>query len=140
MSNVVRIRDLASHAGETVTVEGWLYNRRSSKKLHFLQLRDGSGIVQCIATLAHFGEERFPEIGAIVHVHAWLEGVDATQQSWPCGTVELAEEVLALVERQPDPAQAEVGLRNHGLTLTGAGLPEIFARVEGRLVREVPPT
>ena len=62
---ITTIAHLSEHVGETVTLRGWLYNRRSSKKLHFLQLRDGSGIVQCIATLAHFGEERFPEIGAI---------------------------------------------------------------------------
>jgi asparaginyl-tRNA synthetase len=42
------INSLAGHVGETVTLAGWLYNKRSSKKLHFLELRDGSGLVQCI--------------------------------------------------------------------------------------------
>ena len=46
--SAIRIESLAHHVDETVTLEGWLYNRRSSKKLHFLELRDGSGIVQCI--------------------------------------------------------------------------------------------
>jgi len=40
------VRDLASHVGEEVAVKGWLFNRRSSGKIHFLQIRDGSGIVQ----------------------------------------------------------------------------------------------
>ncbi|MHC4959306.1 MAG: asparagine--tRNA ligase, partial [Planctomycetota bacterium] len=62
MSEVVRIRDLKSHAGETVTVEGWLYNRRSSKKLHFLQLRDGTGVVQGIVAKAD-DEELFERAG-----------------------------------------------------------------------------
>jgi hypothetical protein len=84
--------------------------------------------------------EAFPRIGAIVHVHAWIDGVDATLQNWPCGTVELAEEVLALVSRQRDPAAAEVGLRNHGLTLTGPDPASIFARVQDRLRRDVPPS
>ena len=35
-------------AGESVTLKGWLYNKRSSGKLAFLQLRDGTGIVQCV--------------------------------------------------------------------------------------------
>jgi len=48
--STVSIRDLKSHEGESVTVRGWLYNRRSSKKLHFLILRDGTGIVQAIVT------------------------------------------------------------------------------------------
>src|SRR2546429_2701421 len=42
------IRDLAKRIGEGVTLKGWLYNLRSSGKLMFPQLRDGSGIVQCV--------------------------------------------------------------------------------------------
>ncbi len=61
---------LADHVDATVTLSGWLYNRRSSKKFHFLQLRDGTGIVQCIASLADFGEERFPPIGQIPYESA----------------------------------------------------------------------
>ncbi len=40
------INQLKDHLGESVTVKGWLYNKRSSGKLVFLQIRDGSGIVQ----------------------------------------------------------------------------------------------
>ncbi|MBX3282236.1 MAG: asparagine--tRNA ligase [Acidobacteria bacterium] len=42
------IQDLKGRIGETVTLKGWLYNKRSSGKLVFLQLRDGTGIVQCV--------------------------------------------------------------------------------------------
>ena len=38
-----KISDLAKHVGETVTLRGWLYNKRSSKKVHFLEVRDGYG-------------------------------------------------------------------------------------------------
>jgi asparaginyl-tRNA synthetase len=48
MTKKVRIDDLGGHVGEKVTVEGWLYNKRSSGKLHFLEMRDGSGICQCV--------------------------------------------------------------------------------------------
>jgi ribulose-5-phosphate 4-epimerase/fuculose-1-phosphate aldolase len=78
------------------------------------------------------------EVGAIVHVHAWIDGTPATEISYPCGTLELAEAVADLVRRAPDPARAVVGQRNHGLTITGLDLDEIFARVDGRLVRKVP--
>ena len=61
----VRIRDLKQHEGETVRVQGWLYNRRSSKKLHFMLVRDGSGIVQCVLSLKEAGEALFEEAGAI---------------------------------------------------------------------------
>lgn len=42
------IDQLKDHIGEEVTLKGWLYNSRSSGKLVFLQLRDGTGIVQCV--------------------------------------------------------------------------------------------
>ena len=43
------INQLAEHVGEQVTIKGWLYNLRSSGKILFPQLRDGTGIVQCVA-------------------------------------------------------------------------------------------
>lgn len=42
------INQLKDHIGEEVVLKGWLYNSRSSGKLVFLQLRDGTGIVQCV--------------------------------------------------------------------------------------------
>ena len=42
------IEELKNHIGGEVTLKGWLYNKRSSGKLAFLQVRDGTGIVQCV--------------------------------------------------------------------------------------------
>ena len=42
------IKDLSKHVGEEVTLKGWLYNMRSSGKLLFPQLRDGTAIAQCV--------------------------------------------------------------------------------------------
>ena len=53
------IQDIAKHEGETVTIKGWLHNRRSSGKIHFLILRDGTGFVQAVMSKAAVGEERF---------------------------------------------------------------------------------
>lgn len=80
----------------------------------------------------------FPEVGAIVHVHAWIEGVLSTQQNYPCGTYELAEEVVGLLHDAEFPCETAVGLKNHGLTITGRSLDEIFERIRGRLLTQVP--
>lgn len=61
MADIVTIASLGQHIGETVTLQGWLYNRRSSKKLVFLEVRDGTAIVQAVASLADLGPERFAE-------------------------------------------------------------------------------
>ena len=79
-----------------------------------------------------------PDVGAILHVHAWVDGVDATTVNFPCGTAELAESVAELVREAPDPAHAIIGLKNHGLTITGSDLDEIFERVEPHIQRHVP--
>jgi len=79
----------------------------------------------------------FPEVGAIVHAHAWIPGVNCTRQNYPCGTRELAQEVVDLLKRADKPARTAVGLKNHGLTITGENLDEIFSRIRGKLVTEV---
>ena len=55
----VYIEDFSAHSGEEVEVAGWLYNQRGSGKLRFLIVRDGTGIVQAIASKADLGEELF---------------------------------------------------------------------------------
>lgn len=42
------IEDLSKHVGEEVKIFGWVYNKRSSGKIRFLLVRDGTGIVQCV--------------------------------------------------------------------------------------------
>jgi ribulose-5-phosphate 4-epimerase/fuculose-1-phosphate aldolase len=79
-----------------------------------------------------------PEVGAIVHVHAWVDGVAATEINYPCGTAELANAVADLVRQADEPGRAVIGLKNHGLTITGPDLDEIFERVGPRILRRIP--
>jgi len=79
-----------------------------------------------------------PRIGAIIHIHAWMEGITSTMVNYPCGTNELAVEVAELVRQAPDPSRAVIGLKNHGLTITGHSIEEIFDRVEGKILPQVP--
>ena len=53
------IQDIAKHEGQPVTIRGWLHNRRSSGKIHFLQVRDGSGFIQAVMSKAAVGEDLF---------------------------------------------------------------------------------
>ncbi len=67
---VITVAHLARHPGESVTIRGWLYNRRSSGKIHFLEVRDGSGTVQCIAARAAFDDETFARMGSLPYESA----------------------------------------------------------------------
>jgi asparaginyl-tRNA synthetase len=55
----VYIEDIGRHEGEEVTIKGWLHNRRSSGKIHFLIVRDGTGFIQAVMTKAAVGDDLF---------------------------------------------------------------------------------
>src|SRR5919204_620428 len=55
----VYIEDIGRHEGEEVTIKGWLHNRRSSGKIHFLILRDGTGFIQAVMSRAAVGDDVF---------------------------------------------------------------------------------
>lgn len=59
MRNEVYVADVAKYEGQTITIRGWLYNRRSSGKLHFLLVRDGTATIQAVVSKADVPEEVF---------------------------------------------------------------------------------
>ncbi len=59
----VYIEDIGTHEGDEVTIKGWLHNRRSSGKIHFLILRDGTGFIQAVMSKAAVGDEAFTAAG-----------------------------------------------------------------------------
>ncbi len=56
---IAYIDEISQFEGKAVTIRGWLHNRRSSGKIHFLQVRDGSGFIQCVMSKQAVGEEMF---------------------------------------------------------------------------------
>lgn len=65
MTPVINIHDIAQHVGQTVTLRGWVYNKTGKGKLHFVQLRDGSGIVQCVAFQKDMSEADFEAVKSL---------------------------------------------------------------------------
>ena len=65
MSDTVYVEDLGAHEGSTVTVRGWLYNKRSSGKIAFLEVRDGTGVVQAVAARDEVGADVWERVGAV---------------------------------------------------------------------------
>lgn len=53
----VYVEDLADHVDAEVCLRGWLYNKRGSGKIAFLQVRDGSGVVQAVAVRSKIDAE-----------------------------------------------------------------------------------
>jgi asparaginyl-tRNA synthetase len=59
MATHIYIDRIGEHVGETVTIKGWLANRRSSGKIHFLVVRDGTGFLQVVMGRNDVGDETF---------------------------------------------------------------------------------
>jgi asparaginyl-tRNA synthetase len=53
------VEDLKKHVGQDVSLRGWLYNKRVKGKIAFLMVRDGSGVVQCVAVKSEVGDAAF---------------------------------------------------------------------------------
>ena len=100
----VPIRRLKEHVDQKVLVQGWLYNMRSKGKLHFLLVRDGSGIVQSVMFKGNVTEEEFERAAHLpqessVRVIGTVKADDRAP-----GGVELGVEKLVVVhEAEPYP-------------------------------------
>jgi asparaginyl-tRNA synthetase len=104
MATTVRIKDLSQHVGETVTVNGWLYNKRSAGKLQFPIVRDGSGFVQCVVSKKEVDET------------SWADADRATQES----TVTVTGTVVA---EPRAPGGAELHVKEFRLTALAEPYP-----------------
>ena len=58
MTNLIQIENMPQHVGQEITLRGWLYDKTDKGKLSFLQVRDGTGIVQAVV----FAKEVSPEL------------------------------------------------------------------------------
>ena len=100
----VRIKDLPQHVGEKVTIDGWLYNKRTSGKLQFPIVRDGSGYLQCVVFKKEVTEE------------TWAAADAATQESSVRVTGTVREEGRA-------PGGVELGVETFEILGTAAEYP-----------------
>ena len=101
---IVRVEDLLPHVGETVRLQGWVYNRSGKGKLHFVQLRDGSGTVQCVVFQKNVPAELFEAIGA-------------------CGQESSIELVGQVVEDARAPGGCEVQVSDGRVVQSAEGYP-----------------
>lgn len=106
----VYIKDIAAHEGQTVTVKGWLAARRSSGKLHFLQLRDGTGFIQAVMFKGDFDEDTFRRADHLPQESAVAVTGEVKQDRK--GQLEIAAKQLEVVsEAAPD---YPLGRKEHG--------------------------
>jgi asparaginyl-tRNA synthetase len=62
MATEITIDKIAGYVGQEITLKGWVYAATGKGKLHFLRLRDGTGVAQCVAFRPEVGDELFEEV------------------------------------------------------------------------------
>jgi asparaginyl-tRNA synthetase len=98
------ISELSDHVGETVTVAGWAYNRRSSGRIQFILLRDGSGRVQCVMSADDVGDEKFAEMDNVtMESSVWVRGAVREDRRAPSGVEVTVVDfgIISLAEEYP---------------------------------------
>src|SRR5258707_7106460 len=101
----IRIEDAGKHAGEQVEIAGWLYNLRKSGKIVFPLIRDGSGLMQCVAVKSNLPEETFNALKSLTQESSLI--VTGTVRAEPRATggyeldVDSAEIVQRVAEEHP---------------------------------------
>ncbi len=98
----IRIRDARDHVGETVEVRGWLTHKRSSGKVQFLVVRDGSGLMQCVAGRQDVSDADWATAETLTQESAVTLRGDLRAFDRAPGGVEMGLTSLTLVSRADD--------------------------------------
>ncbi|MGB3541279.1 asparagine--tRNA ligase [Rubrivirga sp.] len=111
-----RVAALREHVDQTVTLNGWLYNSRGSKGLRFLEVRDGSGIVQVVVREDEVDGASWDASGELTQESSLRVVGVVTADERQRGGVEIVAssvEVLALAEPYP------ITPKEHGVEFLG---------------------
>src|SRR5215468_12723228 len=111
----INISDAANHVGESVEIAGWLYNLRRSGKICFPQVRDGSGIMQCVAVKSAIPEELFEKLKDLTQESSLIvRGKIRAEQRAP-GGYEMDVEGAEIVQRVPESDPYPITPKDHGI-------------------------
>jgi asparaginyl-tRNA synthetase len=111
----VTVAGAGRHAGETVEIAGWLYNIRRSGKICFPQLRDGTGIIQCVAVKSALPEELFESLKNLTQESSLIIRGKVRAEARAAGGYELDVESAEIVQRVPEETPYPITPKDHGI-------------------------
>src|SRR5580700_4739700 len=95
----VTVAEAGHHVGESVEIAGWLYNLRRSGKICFPQVRDGTGIIQCVAVKSALPEELFEKLKDLTQESSLIIRGKIRAEQRASGGYELDVENATVVQR-----------------------------------------
>jgi asparaginyl-tRNA synthetase len=114
-ANIVKIAEAHAHAGERVTIQGWLYNLRKSGKIVFPVVRDGSGMMQCVAVKANVPEAVFEALKGLTQESSLTVTGTVRAEARAQGGFELDIDDAHIIQRVPEEHPYPITPKDHGV-------------------------
>jgi len=110
----IRIQDAGRHVGEPVEIAGWLYNLRKSGKIVFPLLRDGTGVIQCVAVKANIDEALFETLKNLTQESSLILRGKIREEQRAAGGYEMDVDGAEIVQRVPESDPYPITPKEHG--------------------------
>jgi asparaginyl-tRNA synthetase len=111
----ITIGDASKHVGETVCIPGWLYNLRKSGKIVFPLLRDGTGLMQCVAVKSALPEAVFDAIKDLTQESSVVFTGKIRADQRATGGYEMDVENVDVLQRIPESDPYPITPKDHGI-------------------------
>ncbi|MGI8992399.1 MAG: asparagine--tRNA ligase [Bryobacteraceae bacterium] len=114
MPERIGISEVSRHENETVEIAGWLYNLRKSGKICFPLLRDGTGLLQCVAVKSALPEALFDEIKNLTQESSIVVTGKVRADARAAGGYEMDIENVRVIQRVPESDPYPISPKDHG--------------------------
>src|SRR5262244_732334 len=114
-SPITNIADIGRHDGQSVTVQGWLYNKRESGKLIFPIFRDGTGVIQGVVPKNQVSPEVFEALKNLTDESSVIVTGKVRADKRAPGGYELDVSDIRVVQRVPEDDPFPIARKEHGI-------------------------
>ena len=111
----IAIADAARHEGESVEIAGWLYNLRKSGKIVFPILRDGTGLMQCVAMKNNLPEETFESLKHLTQESSLMVRGKIRAEARATGGYEMDVESVEILQKVSEADPYPITPKDHGV-------------------------
>jgi asparaginyl-tRNA synthetase len=115
MPKRISISDAATNTGETVEIAGWLYNIRKSGKIVFPILRDGTGLMQCVAVKSALPEETFESLKHLTQESSLIVRGKIRAEARAAGGYEMDVEDAEILQKVSEADPYPITPKDHGV-------------------------
>lgn len=112
MKDWIYIENIGKHVGERVKLRGWVYNKRSSGKVRFLLIRDGTGLIQGVISSPNKDDPLFQKFDSLIQESSLIADGKVREERRAPGGYEIDIENIEIISISED---YPIALKEHGV-------------------------